>query len=450
MKNSNDPGELPRLLPFSAIEIYHLADDSQRFPNVISCDLIVRGPLDPDAVRQAVERTSRRHLMSCARVVKRRFRRPAWHVDPAHANDPRLLLAGDHPMHIDLGVKPSGRLLVQSEGDRTRLCFQIHHAASDGAGGLQIVIDWLLSYHQIVSGGERELTRALDSSLLARRNHLRLFNREFLSRLWIQPVAVFGASKFLFRKVTPVVPAVESPIDCEKPAQVGEITVELNESEVEKIRLEAVANNATINDLVLRAVFLAIHGTRKQFGWYRKGEWLRLVIPMNIRDFADRRLPAANRATIVQLDRRDRDFDNPGDLLSGLGFELGNIRDWNLEKTFLLILKWMSLVPGWIRRSALKPVCRATSVVTNLGTPFDRVRLPTSATGNLEAGNLVVEDIELKVPLRVKTPLGFAVVRYGNRQKINLRFDSGIVPAEVAGEIAARIRKILLEGPAGE
>jgi hypothetical protein len=450
MTNSKVPGSLPALLPFSAIELYHLADDSRRFPNVISCDLIVRGSLDPDVAQKAIETTSGRHLLSCARVLKRRFRRPAWLVDPSHVADPGLLLSGEHSLYIDLNEKASGRLVVLPEGDRTRLSFQIHHAASDGAGGLQIVIDWLLTYHQVLSGSNRELTRSVDHGLLARRNDLRLFSREFLSRLWIQPIAVFGATKFLFRRVTPIVPEVEMPVDCQQPVPVGEITVELDENEVERIRLEARQLNATINELVLRAVFLAIHGTRKRFGWHQKGEWLRLVIPMNIRDFADRRLPAANRATIVQIDRRDRDFADPEGLLGGVGRELGNIRDWNLEKTFLLVLKWMSLVPGWIRRSALKPVCRATSVVTNLGMPFDRVRLPTDEAGNLKAGNLVVEDIELKVPLRPKTPLGFAVVRYGNRQKINIRFDSGVVPTEVAREIATRVRQILVEGPPQE
>ena len=38
---------------------------------------------------------------------------------------------------------------------------------------------------------------------------------------------------------------------------------------------------------------------------------------MSIRDFADRRLPAANRATLVQLDRSDRDFADPEGMIWG-------------------------------------------------------------------------------------------------------------------------------------
>jgi hypothetical protein len=194
-------------------------------------------------------------------------------------------------------------------------------------------------------------------------------------------------------------------------------------------------SSATVNEKVLEAVFLAIHELRKRHGWHREREWLRLVIPVNIRDFADRRLPASNRATIVQLDRTDRDFADPGGLLWGIHYELDNIRKWNLEKTFLLILKGMSLVPGWIRRAARRPVCRATSVVTNLGAPLDRIGLSKDDKGRLIVGNLVVEDLDLVVPLRPGTPLGFAVAQYGRRQKINLHFDPSRVDLSIAEEL---------------
>ena len=46
------------------------------------------------------------------------------------------------------------------------------------------------------------------------------------------------------------------------------------------------------------------------------------------------------------------------------------------------------------------PGSGTTSVVTNLGAPLERVKLPTDDQGRLIAGNLVVEDIDLTLPGR--------------------------------------------------
>ncbi len=125
---------------------------------------------------------------------------------------------------------------------------------------------------------------------------------------------------------------------------------------------------------------------------------------------------------MVQLDRTDRDFNDPKGLLWGLNYELTNIRKWNLEKTFLVLVRCFSVIPGWIGRIAAKDICRATSVLTNLGNPFDRLKLQR-VDGKLQSGNLILDDVKLVVPLRRNTPVGFATLRYAGEQKICLHFD---------------------------
>lgn len=434
-------------LPLSSVEQYHLADDSRRFPNVISCDLLVTGKPDSAQALAALRSTTARHLMTCARLESRGWRKPAWHIDTQFADGHRIIEGPTESRFIDLRSSPPGQMIVTDEGDRTRLSFRVHHAAIDGAGGLQVVSDWMQAYHRLIHGTAQPRSRTVDQSLLQKRNNLGLFKRQFLSRLWIQPIAMMGAFKFLLRKVTTVAPLDDSPDGTDEPSPTVQLNIELDALRYGRLREVAAKNRATINELVLHAIFRSIHQLRKERKWHSDGEWIRLVIPMNIRDFADRRMAAANRATVVQLDRTDRDFSDDAGLLWGINYELGNIRRWNLEKTFLLILKWMSIVPGTIQRSVRRPVCRATSVVTNLGTPLERVKLPTDEQGRLMVGDLLVEDVELTVPLRPLTPLGFAVMRYGNRQKINLHFDSGLVPVDVAEQLMSLLDKCLDEWP---
>ena len=437
-----------QFLPLSSVELYHLADDSQRFPNVISCDLLVSGQLDYPTALKALHDTTRRHLMTCARLDSRGWRKPLWHIDADFAEGHRIIEGPTQSRFIDLRSSPPGQMIVSDEGAVSRLSFRIHHAAIDGAGGLQVVTDWMQAYHRISTGSAQPRSRSVDQSLLRKRNHLRLFKRQFVSRLWIQPIAVLGALKFLMRKVTPVAPLQAIKDETGTSGNTVQLTIEMDAERFNQLRDVATKNNATINELVLHSIFRSIHQLRKERRWHTDGEWIRLVIPMNIRDFADRRMPAANRATVVQLDRTDRDFADHGGLLWGINYELGNIRRWNLEKTFLLILKCMSIFPGMIKRAVKRPVCRATSVVTNLGTPLERVKLPSDDQGRLVVGNLLVEDVELTVPLRPLTPLGFAVMRYGNRQKINLHFDSELIPVDVAEQLMSILDSNLDEWPA--
>ena len=130
-----------------------------------------------------------------------------WRVHDTSRPLPEVVSPGENfqsPRIIDLKTGFPVRFLMQPLNDCTHLGFRTHHAAMDGGGGLQFVSDWLLTYHRISIGRDKPRSRTTDIGGLRHRNHLRLLNRRFLGTLWIQPIAVFGASKFLFRRVQPV------------------------------------------------------------------------------------------------------------------------------------------------------------------------------------------------------------------------------------------------------
>lgn len=442
-----EPRESSRSLRLTSLERYHLADDRPDFPNVIACDLRVRGSVDRATAESALDLAVRRHRLAGSRLVTPRFRGPAWDLGTPSLEPPRIraIPAADAPGDpvdaVDLSVQPSGELVIRDEGESTRLSFRIHHAAVDGGGGLQVVADWLLLYDQLSAGATPKL-RDLAPDRLPGRNRLGFLTRRAITRIWIQPIAFFGAFKFLFRRVTPIAPTSHATSKEMRPAK-GLLSADIPSHNLELLRNRISDGRASINDLLMQAVFRAVHEVRKQRGWHVPHEWLRLVIPMSIRDWTDRRLPAANRATIVQLDRTDRDFESADSLVQGINHELTNIRNWNLEKTFLLVLRMVSLVPGWVKRMAANPVCRATTVLTNLGAPFERLKLTRTKDGQLQAGGLVVEDVDLVVPLRPTTPLGFATLRYGNRQRLSLHYDRRLIGDALAQELLDHVVRFL-------
>lgn len=415
-------------LRVTSIERYHLSDETPQNPNVIGCDLHVRGDVDLDIATAALRKVAERHPMISARLNGQ-----AWDIDPSNADLLKweICNASDSDLEhgdlriIDLADGLACRFIMRRHDAGAQLSFRLHHAAADGGGGLQSVADWLVTYHRLQTCSDRPKSRAMRPELLNQRNNLRLLSRAFISKLWVQPIAILGATKFLFRRVQPLKPL--DPIRSQKfPKDFTTLRASLSADQMTRLKQEAESADATINEMILRALFLALHDFRKAYGYHRTGEWLRLIVPVSIRDFSDRGLSASNRASMVQLDRTDRDFNDPKGLLWGLNYELTNIRKWNLEKTFLLLVRCFSIVPGWIDRIAAKDICRATSVLTNLGSPFDRLKLER-VDGKLQSGNLLVEDVDLVVPLRRKTPIGLATLRYAGEQKICLHFD----PVEV-------------------
>ncbi len=433
-------------LPITSIEQFHLNDDSTDLPNVICCDIEVSGAVDIELANAALQQVLGRHPLVYARQQGKH-----WVLDPKLKEQCQFEVLNELDTDQN-GVcrkrvaQPNGALFrpVMVCGQQTtQLCFRVHHSICDGLGGLQFVIDWLSTYHRLHDGSKKPRSRKTNAAMLAQRNHLRLLTRQFIGKLWLQPIAIFGASKFMFRSVVPVGQSSPLPQGDSTEQTGGDFQVlqaDLDEAEFAVLKQRSSQANVNTNELILRAVFLAIHQVRKQMGLHRKNEWLRLIVPINIRDFADRRLPAANRATLVQIDRNDRDFADPEKLIAGLNRELGVIKRCNLEKTFLLILRIFSAFPGAIARSAKRDICRATSVVTNLGAPFERVKL-ARVDGKLQAGNLILEGVRLIVPLRPKTAVGFAVLRYAGRQVLCLHFD----PRQIDQEMAQKIMDLVLQ-----
>ena len=411
-------------LRVTSIERYHLSDDTPQNPNVIVCDLHVRGDVDLEIATSALREVAKRHPMISARLEG-----SEWNIAPSNADLVSWEVCGVAESRqekgdlrtIDIANGLACRFLLRQQEAGALLSFRLHHAAADGGGGLQAVSDWLVTYHRLKTSETNPRSRDTDPKMLPQRNHLHLLSRKFIFKLWVQPIAILGATKFLFRRIQPVKP--RDPTQSNSlPKDFTTLQAALNAGQLARLKQEAEACNTTVNEMILRALFLALHDFRKSYGYYKAGEWLRLIVPVSIRSFSDRRLSASNRASMVQLDRTDRDFNDPKGLLWGLNYELTNIRKWNLEKTFLVLVRCFSVIPGWIGRIAAKDICRATSVLTNLGNPFDRLKLQR-IDGKLQSGNLILDDVKLVVPLRRNTPVGFATLRYAGEQKICLHFD---------------------------
>ncbi len=406
------------------------------------------GEFDLDIADQALRQTLERHRLAIARVDQRQRH---WVFDSSLLDTIRFeQVSAEHvPIAVPINVATSGtaKFLWQPIQSGFKLHLVNHHAAADGLGGLQFVLDWMASYHNLRGGVPPVKLRDLDQQMMLSRNQLDLMSKSFLNQAWLQPIALFGATKFMFRRIAHFgsdVSGADSAADPVKwlPNPTKLINICLNQAESETYRQLAEKHNRTINDFLLRDLFLAMHDFRKEQGIHRSGEWLRIIVPMSIRTFSDRRMPSVNRATIVQLDRSDKQLRDAAILVDGVSRELRNIKDWRLDKTFLLALRFFSMWPGLLKRVAQRKVCRATTILTNLGAPFDRTKLPCRQ-GKIVLGGAVLEDFELIAPLRPLTPVAFAASRYADQLKLSMHYHPVFFSVESAELLSICVRRQL-------
>ena len=430
-------------LPLSSIERFHLFDYSPQFINILYGRFRFAGIIEPAVASRALELTLIRHPIWACRIVRSANRlqwEPAperWqNIDWHQSSDGTTLLP-----KFDLYEEPAGRPQSRISDNKTQLGFYSQHTVCDGAGGAQFVADWMKYYHNLSTGNDIHAGfRKLHAADLVRRNRLDLLSRDYLKQIWKQPLGLYGATKFILRKPVEMCPEVRVAEAWDYNVQPQIVGRWFDESMTERLKDRANRESVMLNSLLVGELFKTLEAHRRR-DTKHPGKWLRVILPMSLRTFADRRLPSANRATVVQVDRRAADF-NRSDFYQSLDNEIALIRNAQLGKLFLLAIRGMSIVPGGLQRAARSDKCRGTVVFTNLSEPFGRLGLP-KIDGNVQVGNMILKDYDMVGPIRHRMPINFNFVKHLTRFRLSLHSDprvlSGTESAAILDDFYNRI-----------
>lgn len=436
-------------LPLTACEEYLARDDYAAYPNTIAERFRFEGRMDWRAAERAEACLLRRHpLIGCrVRWRKRLGRSPVPEWLPAESPEHHLgrfarSEVGDWPVlsGIDLDSGPAGRIAYVFDEDSTDILLQGHHAFCDGVAGLQIMIDFMQAYAQAVEAPDREpQLLALDSSLLRVRGDFGFGSWAYLRRLHRQALGLYGVHEFLNHTAQPLVPAPLSELDqSSTETSPSSLTFRTESESLPGLKLRAKRSGVTVNEWLLAALFQAMLQWRQTRELAAPGDWMRVMVPMNLRDLRHRRMPAANRVSFVSLDRQPgqcRDFTA---LANSIHQQMSVIHDNDLGLTFLTMLGLARLTPGGMKRLAKPDRCGATAILTNLGDPLRKVRLPRR-NGELQVGNLTLKEMDLLPPLRPNTNIALAAFRYAGRQCLTLHHDSRVIQSEDAADLLQRL-----------
>ncbi len=429
-------------LPLVPFEEYMLIDDRPTHPMSFFFKLALSGPCDSAALDTALMAALQRHPLLTATVEEEKRSRFAWSHD--RRKDVTIQWLADNgsfaATHIDLCTQPGLRVSAQQRDDETWLFAQFHHSCCDAIGALRFIEDLLVAYHIATAHGDAERIshRLIHEHRLRDRGQFGMTRWKLVRMARKQAVGLLGARQFLMRTPVPVQPIGAVSAGAALPGKYPTaLTHEFSDSETVAIAHGAKWWDTTVNNLLIRDLFLALGRFRSNRQLGEGGEWLRLSIPINLRRDEDERLSAANVVSMVFLDRRPHDFHDAEALLDGIGREMRLIKANQLGLTFPLSLRFTRSLPGAIarmRRMSAKPICRGTAVLSNLVRPLLYTPLPRCA-GKIVAGGMTLERIEFLPPIRPYTLAAFGVLTYADRLNVSLHFDPRGLSQQEASEL---------------
>jgi NRPS condensation-like uncharacterized protein len=453
-------------LPLVPFEQYMLADDRPAYPMNFFVRLRFAGRFDRRALDAAMSAALARHPLLTA-IARRSRRGWIWEAADRLPAVQWLTCAPGESLPalepLDVRVEPGFRVTACEGQGRTDLVMQVHHACCDGLATFAFAEDLLANYAAACGTAPGMTPRPLERQLLRRRGRFGLTTGQFLSVLPKQLVGLLGARQFLMRRPEPLVPTEAQRTGENLKSQIGNSnmpqgqppsgypaswTRQLDESQTAGLLTAARTLGVTLNDLLLHGLFLCLAKWRQRHALDRPGAWLRVCVPVSLRTAALDRLPAANAASMVFLDRRPHDTSDPDRLLASIHKEMQLIKRMQLGLTFVLCLGLRRWLPGFapaeggdaLAKSggvSCKPRadrCFSTAILTNLGTLLGRCPL-ADERGRVRAGGAILEDMDLLPPLRPLTSAAFTAWSYAHRLNFTLHYDPRVLEAGHAAEL---------------
>lgn len=423
-------------LPLTCLEEYMLCDDRPAYPMTAIYRLRFSGFLDRTAFETAVANAVRRHPLLRATVERKRRGRPQWVDHPdwlptvewqAEANRFGFPRAG----HMDLTEQPGTRFWVLDRDDGHDLIAQVHHCCADGQGMSKVMEDLLIGYASALDTTAAGISLPeVDLRLLLRRGAPGLTAGKFLAMAHKQARGLIGALRFLSHSPVPLAAAVGEIEEALPPATFPTpLAHEFDQDETKRITATAKSLKVTVNDFLVRDLFLAMGAWRKKREIGTDRDWIRFSIPISLRRAVDEQMPMVNSVSCVFLDRQPKDFADAGQLLEGIRAQMGLIKRLQLQYTFILSLGIVRWMPGGISRKVRADRCQLTSWMSNLGPVLTRTPLPRRE-GRLVSGNVVLESVDYVIPLRPHVNASFCVYTYAGRLRVLMHYD----PRAIADE----------------
>jgi NRPS condensation-like uncharacterized protein len=416
----------PDVRPFSAVEELLTALEKPAEPQTVHLEVLVGSGIELERLRAAT-------LATLAAVPKARARRRPWRwsdrryvwqsdveldLDPvtAHVCDsaPEMHRLRDRAIStpIELDRSPPLRVASLQSPTECSVLLVAHHAATDAIGAL-----WLLRTLAAAYGGQAPRAEPLVAATAEAGGR----GRGGLAS---------AASLARFLRHATRAPARIAP-DHATPTP----GFRVHSSSIAAASLRARPSSATLNDVLIAAMHLAIAGWNEEHG--NGAGRIRVMLPVNLRPSSDRDRTVGNvwLAVVTATTRRDR--SSPASTLAAVVAQSQAAKRRADAASLYRVMGTSSALPLWAKRAipAVHPLTRHrledTAVLSNLGA-VPELEFP-------EAGP--TRGLLFSPPARMPKGLSVGAATYGERLWLTYRYRPALFDAAAAERFAAILHR---------
>lgn len=407
----------------------HLFLAGERPQHSVCFFIIVRcvGLLVQDRFEEAVRGALSRHPMLRVKIKGD----PALQTSQLHwatLSDVSGTLVHWNPKQIfPINIFESGGVQISvctKEDGSTEMFFQFHPAAVDPRGGIQFIEDVLTIY-----AGRSEALIGLDNTLLAGRGSS---SHEGVSHKFNMLGYAEQYAGFLLQKSAPLASRTHAT---------GEYNAEhwpcyrshsFEQADFRRIKSRTIQKHCTVNDILLRDLFLAIDAWNQEYGVKQS---VCLQMGINLRTVADSRMPAAVHGSFCNIARSRQQMRDGWLLLDSIRRETTSIKENHLGYAVPVLAGMMAKIKGGMQlllRMRKSQAPSATACVMNLGEVFRYSPFGKAHEGYLHVGTLRILDVQHLPPIRPGLKVSFGLVTCQRRLTVTMHYDQTALSHEDA------------------
>ena len=400
-------------LPLSMVERFMFLDGRPRYPMLCDVQVELQGTVERGPLEEALAFAVARAPFFRSIIEEDKKQVPVWRLTDRLPtidwDDYGVPCTDGYDQFIDLRIDIGLRVYVRSGSERSTILLHFHHATSDGVGAMAFVEDLLTAYHNASPNTKTVKPRTLEPARLYKRCTSNLESPGLARGLYDVYCGIRGASEFFLQRPLSLTAGRPAPAEDAPRQQNGFVRQACSREATVALRKWTSQQKVTLNDLLLRDLYLTLHDWIEEQGTTIGQRYLRVLMPQSLRGRGDNAMPTTNDVGFAFIGQRGSLCQKPEKLLEELKVITAAIRKDNLSRHFIGGLAAVQSL-GLLRRLLYGNSTFATAVLTNFGNAWRRfsTKLPTT-NGGLVAGNLVYDCMTGTPPIRPNTAAAFCV-----------------------------------------
>ena len=306
-------------------------------------------------------------------------------------------------------------------------------------GAIQYLSDLFAAYTRCLfpNAEKHPEYQPAQASHLLRRGDLQVHRDETMSWFRLFRRTLSYVWKYSVHSAKPLARALPST-QAETPLTYpGTLTRTLSDSAQRALRQVARRRNATVNELLVCELMLAIRDWNQRHSSVKETDQISILVPTNLRNLDHDQMPAANVMGLVAFQRPVSDLNQPEKLLESVKEESQFYKKWRYAASTLDGLEVLRWIPGALRLILNRNKAISSAILSCIGDPSLAISaiFPVNEDGNPIFGNLIFSDLNTAPPIRPLTHASFTTWHFSNKLRLGVRCDATVFTQESAQEL---------------